>query len=236
MDNNSNKNKQNNNKKNQMLIILVVAVIVTLLIMSIFSKMLKNATSSEITYTKFQNMLEAGEIESILLTANGKIEITPKVASTENVLQTTYWTAQLYDETLLTKIDEYNEGKSEKEMITISAEWENTESSILDFFIYYILPFLIVYLLMYFAFRKIGEKGGGGIMGVGRSNAKVYVQKETGVTFKDVAGQDEAKESLTEIVDFLHNPGKYADVGAKLPKGALLVGPPEQEKRFWQKP
>jgi cell division protease FtsH len=180
-------------------------------------------------------MLEAGEIESILLTANGKIEITPKVASTENVLQTTYWTAQLYDETLLTKIDEYNEGKSEKEMITISAEWENTESSILDFFIYYILPFLIVYLLMYFAFRKIGEKGGGGIMGVGRSNAKVYVQKETGVTFKDVAGQDEAKESLTEIVDFLHNPGKYADVGAKLPKGALLVGPPGTGKTLLAK-
>ena len=90
--------------------------------------------------------------------------------------------------------------------------------------LYYVLPLVVIYVVMVFVFRAMSK--GGGVMGVGKSTAKVYVQKQTGVTFKDVAGQEEAKESLREIVDFLHNPEKYTQIGAKLPKGALLVGPP----------
>ena len=157
-------------------------------------------------------------------------------ADAASVLVTTYWTAYLNDETLIQKLNDYNKNAADGNTIEYSAEWQNTESSILDIFMYYILPFIVVYIVIFFIFRKVGGgAGGGGIMGVGRSNAKVYVQKETGVSFKDVAGQDEAKESLNEIVDFLHNPGKYADVGAKLPKGALLVGPPGTGKTLLAK-
>ena len=110
----------------------------------------------------------------------------------------------------------------------------DSSSGIIDFIVVWVLPVLLMYLVLGFFVRKM-TKGGGGMMGVGKSNAKVYVQKETGVTFRDVAGQDEAKESLTEIVDFLHNPGKYAKIGAKLPKGALLVGPPGTGKTLLAK-
>ena len=111
--------------------------------------------------------------------------------------------------------------------MTYSGYIPDQSSSIIDFLLVYVLPILFIYLMFTFVYRRL-SKGGGmmGGMGVGKNTAKVYVQKQTGVTFKDVAGQDEAKESLTEIVDFLHNPDKYASIGAKLPKGALLVGPP----------
>jgi len=228
MDNKPNNNKQNN-KKGQMIIILIVAGIITMLFVSLFSSMYKEATTKEIAYSEFLRMIDKGEVEKIQFAVNGKLEITPvaKKNSTTTVIPITYWTTNLNDDTLLTKINEYNKTAKDGATITYQGEWENTQSSILDFFMYYILPFLVIYLVMYFVFKRMGGgAGGGGIMGVGKSNAKVYVQKETGVTFKDVAGQNEAKESLTEIVDFLHNPGKYTDVGAKLPKGALLVGPP----------
>ena len=240
MDNKPNNNKQNN-KKSQTFMVLIIAVVLTLVIISLMSRVYRDATTTEITYTEFLNMLEDGEVSKVTFAANGKIVITPLQSNQTTDLSgatitTTYWTANLYDDNLLAKIDEINSESSDLNKVEYGGEWENTESSILDFFMYYILPFLIIYLLMYFVFRRVGGgSGGGGIMGVGRSNAKVYVQKETGVTFKDVAGQNEAKESLTEIVDFLHNPQKYADVGAKLPKGALLVGPPGTGKTLLAK-
>ncbi len=240
MDNKPNNNKQNN-KKSQTFMVLIIAVVLTLVIISLMSRVYRDATTTEITYTEFLNMLEDGEVSKVTFAANGKIVITPIQSNQTTDLSgatitTTYWTANLYDDNLLAKIDEINSESSDLNKVEYGGEWENTESSILDFFMYYILPFLIIYLLMYFVFRRVGGgSGGGGIMGVGRSNAKVYVQKETGVTFKDVAGQNEAKESLTEIVDFLHNPQKYADVGAKLPKGALLVGPPGTGKTLLAK-
>ena len=119
------------------------------------------------------------------------------------------------------------------EDVEIKTEIEEKGSSILDFILVYILPFLLIYLVLGLVFKKI--TGGGGVMGVGKSNAKVYMEHKTGVTFKDVAGQDEAKESVKEIVDFLHNPAKYSAIGAKLPKGALLVGPPGTGKTLLAK-
>lgn len=120
--------------------------------------------------------------------------------------------------------------------MTYSGYIPDQSSSIIDFLLVYVLPILFIYLMFTFVYRRL-SKGGGmmGGMGVGKNTAKVYVQKQTGVTFKDVAGQDEAKESLTEIVDFLHNPDKYASIGAKLPKGALLVGPPGTGKTLLAK-
>lgn len=118
--------------------------------------------------------------------------------------------------------------------ITFEPNRNDNETTIVDILVAYVLPFVLIYGVMFFLFRMI-SKSSGGMMGVGKSNAKVYVEKETGVTFKDVAGQEEAKESLTELVDFLHNPGKYTRIGAKLPKGALLVGPPGTGKTLLAK-
>ena len=109
--------------------------------------------------------------------------------------------------------------------VPVKGEVADSSSVIISFLLTYVVPILLMWVLLSFLFRKMSK--GGGPMGVGKSTAKVYVQKETGITFKDVAGEDEAKESLQEVVDFLHNPGKYAKIGAKLPKGALLVGLPE---------
>ena len=137
----------------------------------------------------------------------------------------TYYTGIVEDESLVPRL--MDEG------IIVDGKIPETGSTIIDFILIYAVPVLLVWLVMGFFLRKAG--GGGGMMGVGKSNAKVYVQKETGVTFRDVAGQDEAKESLTEIVDFLHNPGRYGRIGAKLPKGALLVGPPGTGKTLLAK-
>ena len=120
--------------------------------------------------------------------------------------------------------------RSEKTQLPITAD---NSGLILTFILQYVAPILILWFILSMIFRRMGR--GGGPLGVGKSNAKVYVQKETGVTFKDVAGEDEAKESLVEVVDFLHNPSKYAKIGAKLPKGALLVGPPGTGKTLLAK-
>ena len=137
-----------------------------------------------------------------------------------------YYTGMINDITLFERLNRAG--------ITYSREIQDTKTSVLDFIIAFVFPFVGIGLMFYLFFRMMG-KSGGGIMGVGKSNAKVYVQKETGVTFKDVAGQEEAKESMHELVDFLHNPQKYTQIGAKLPKGALLVGPPGTGKTLLAK-
>lgn len=218
-------NRQNKSpKKKQTLIIIIIAAAITLIGSTIMSTLLENATTKEITYNEFLEMIEKDEIEKIKFTTT-KIIITPK-DSDEGYFKFTYWTTALNDDELLPKLN--------KTKIEYKGEVTNSQSSIVTFLLEWILPFAFIYFIMAMVFRRIG-KGGGMMGGVGKSNAKVYVEKETGVTFCDVAGQEEAKESLKEIVDFLHNPGKYSSIGAKLPKGALLVGPPGTGKTLLAK-
>ncbi|MDY2629717.1 MAG: ATP-dependent zinc metalloprotease FtsH [Lachnospiraceae bacterium] len=238
-----NKNKKDNGKlpkNSQTIILLAIAVMFTLFILSVYSNM-SNDDDRMITYTQLLEMAKNGDIDKVFVNQSGnRLEATLTKEATQKVYknaasksglgeaaggklysasgsaQLVYYTGIPDDADMYSKLDEYG--------VNVDVEIPDTNSAIFDFLLFYILPILICWGLLMLIMRKAG--GGGGVMGVGKSNAKMYVQKETGVTFKDVAGQDEAKESLTEIVDFLHNPDRYARIGAKLPKGALLVGPP----------
>ena len=168
-------------------------------------------------------MVEDGKVESIRV-KDAVIEVMPKAEATEYSQQMKYYVVRIEgDYQFLNRVLENN---------VITNRENGSTNALLIALLNYAVPFLILLFLMNFTMKRMG---GGGIMGVGKSNAKMYVQKETGITFKDVAGEDEAKESLTEIVDFLHNPGKYTKIGAKLPKGALLVGPPGTGKTLLAK-
>ena len=146
-------------------------------------------------------------------------------------MKTTYYTVSMNDALLVNRL---KEAEDNNKISSYEQQDSSGSNAILSVMVSYVLPFVLIYAMMYFVMRGIGK--GGGMMGsVGKSNAKVYVEKKTGVTFADVAGQDEAKESLTEMVDFLHNPGKYIEIGARLPKGALLVGPPGTGKTLLAK-
>lgn len=234
--NNNGNNNQNNNKNNgnngnkspkykQTIIIVIIAAIVTMIASTIMSSILESETTKEITYDEFLQKIKDKEVKKIKFT-DGKIIITPKDSDNSSIFtKKTYWTAQLNDEELIPLLKQSD--------ISYKGEITDKQSSIMTFLIQWVLPFVFFSLIASLVFRKVGKSSG--MMGVGKSNAKVYVEKETGVTFADVAGQEEAKESLTEIVDFLHNPGKYASIGAKLPKGALLVGPPGTGKTLLAK-
>ncbi len=227
MDNNNNKpngKKSNNNKTG--LIICLIAAICMLAMYLLMSNQLRESTHKLITYDKFLDMLENGEIKSVEEKAN-EITITP-IKQENEFYNMTYYTgyAESYDN-LTARLIEAG--------VEVSSEVPNTGNSIVDFFLVYVLPIIILWVVLFFVFRMFSKSNGGGMMGVGKSNAKMYVQKETGVTFKDVAGQEEAKESMYELVDFLHSPGKYTKIGAKLPKGALLVGPPGTGKTLLAK-
>lgn len=232
MDNKTPNNKPNGNGNNgkgpklgQTLIIIAIAFVVTILGMTVFTNFFYGSTMRKVTYTEFLEMLEKNEIESVQY-ASERIVIVPKNQPMEGI-EFHYYTGYAEE---LTKLTERLESKG----VPMDAYIPDTNSSILDFIAMYILPFVFIYFMFSFVFRKISK--GGGMMGsVGKSNAKMYMEKQTGVTFKDVAGQDEAKESMTEIVDFLHNPDKYSKIGAKLPKGALLVGPPGTGKTLLAK-
>ena len=233
MDEKNNKNQnqgQNNkdgnkgNKFNQTLLILLIAGVITVLAISCVNTFLNNSTSQEISYTDFISMLENGNVSRVVYDQD-VIRITPKTQPIEG-LKLTYYTGYIYDEDVIQYMKDNN--------VEYNVKIQDKSSSILDFLLVYIVPWVLIYFIFSFVFRKMS--GGGGMMGVGKSNAKMYgMEKATGVTFKDVAGQDEAKESLTEIVDFLHNPAKYTHIGAKLPKGALLVGPPGTGKTLLAK-
>lgn len=220
--------------KKQSIILFLIAALVTLLMMSSFMKMMSGETEREISYNEFIQMLEEGKIESVEI-ASDRVIITPKA---EEKVQTmgfymyggvsavTYYTGKIEDDDTLTqRLLEYD--------VPVKGQVADSSGVIISFLLTYVVPILLMWVLLSFLFRKMSK--GGGPMGVGKSNAKVYVQKETGITFRDVAGEDEAKESLQEVVDFLHNPGKYAKIGAKLPKGALLVGPPGTGKTLLAK-
>ena len=217
------KNKnESNGLNNRTIIILIIAAAIAFFAVSLLSSRLKSATTKEVPYTEFMKMVNDGKVESVKVMANS-IEIKVKPNLSDYSSMTVYKTVRIEDDTLVDRLYAAN--------VPATMERFETTSAILSF-LSFILPFIFFVLMMNFLMKRMG---GGGFMGVGKSNAKVYVQKETGITFKDVAGEDEAKESLTEIVDFLHNPEKYTKIGAKLPKGALLVGPPGTGKTLLAK-
>lgn len=191
-------------------------------------KMLSGVSNQEITYNEFLEKVDAGEVKSVEIT-DDQINIIPKSEESDNPFmaaeEINYYTGRVEDDTLIQHL--LDKG------VEIKGEIPDNSGFLLSILLTYVLPFVIIIFLFNFLMKKMS--GGGGPMGVGKSNAKVYVQKETGVTFKDVAGEDEAKESLVEVVDFLHNPGRYSKIGAKLPKGALLVGPPGTGKTLLAK-
>ena len=208
-----------NNKSPQNKRIFFACLIVTLIMVIFFSYFTKNMSKGEvqeITYDNFLSMLDNDNVSEVLIKSD-RLVIKPKNRSSAYGYEQTFYTGAVYDPELVNRLSEKG--------VKFSEEIVDSSTTIIDIFLAYILPFIIIYGLMFLLFRGISK--GGGIMGVGKSNAKIYnVEKETGITFKDVAGEDEAKESIKELVDFLHNPGKYVKIGAKLPKGALLVGPP----------
>ena len=223
--NNNNQNKKpekNTGKIRPLIVILAVSLLVTFMINSVMNRIYEGE-KEKITYSEFLDMVENKKIKNVI--DNGEtLLITPKEQKNPMVKKT-YYTVKVSDYQLTDRLVEAGVTFERKE-----SDGSQTLLSILS----YILPFVFVYGAFYFIMRSMGK--GGGMMGsVGKSNAKVYVDKKTGVTFADVAGQEEAKESLTEMVDFLHNPGKYLKIGAKLPKGALLVGPPGTGKTLLAK-
>lgn len=230
MDKKNNQNDNSNKKKNikSAIILLVVCLGITALFTSVMSRY-KNGSQKKISYSKFLTMLEKGEIKKVQV-ADRKIYIEPKTQQNP-LMKTTYYTVSMNDALLVNRL---KEAEDNNKISSYEQQDSSGSNAILSVMVSYVLPFVLIYAMMYFVMRGIGK--GGGMMGsVGKSNAKVYVEKKTGVTFADVAGQDEAKESLTEMVDFLHNPGKYIEIGARLPKGALLVGPPGTGKTLLAK-
>lgn len=217
-------------KNKSSLLVLLICVLATLLIWTVFSNILQSSTSKEITYDKFLEMLDKGEVKSVEL-QSGVLTIVPREQKVEGV-EFEYSTTAMEDSTTLTaRLLEAEQKTGNK--ITFNEIQPDPIGSIIYTILSLLVPFVFLIILMNWLMRKMNK--GGGMMGVGKSKAKAYVQQETGVTFKDVAGEDEAKESLQEVVDFLHNPGKYTTIGAKLPKGALLVGPPGTGKTLLAK-
>lgn len=220
-DNNDNKSPQNR----RVLLACLVVTGIMVLFFSYFTKSMSKGQVQEISYSEFLSMIENQRIDKVVIKSD-RIVITPKQSSSAYGYEQTYYTGVVNDPDLVNRLHD-------KE-IMFTEEVVDSSTTIIDIFLAYILPFIIIYGLMFFLFRGLSK--GGGIMGVGKSNAKIYnVEKETGITFKNVAGEDEAKESITELVDFLHNPEKYQKIGAKLPKGALLVGPPGTGKTLLAK-
>ena len=216
-----------NNKKpknRQSLFMFLMMCSIVMLAWTYFGDGGTNSSSKEITYTEFLDMVEDETISSVEIEGN-QLNITPKAKISENT-ELTYYTYKLESN------DRVVERLEEAGIKNVTGVTPDTTVSIIIELISIILPLAIIWIAMGFLMRRMG---GGGGMGVGKSKAKVYIQKETGILFKDVAGQDEAKESLQEMVDFLHNPEKYTAIGAKLPKGALLVGPPGTGKTLLAK-
>ena len=224
---NSNRNNQNDNKNNKpdrqgVSFVLLIALITTFLVLSLY-QFQKTSSAEEITYDKFLNMIKHHKVQEVTISSD-KIMIKAKKEKGETTAKD-YYTGVVDDNTLSERL--YEAG------IKYEQEIPDTTSMMVLNVIATFLPVVLIVAMFYWSFKRMSK--GGGMMGIGKSNAKMYVEKETGVTFKDVAGQDEAKESLQEVVDFLHNPGKYTGVGAKLPKGALLVGPPGTGKTLLAK-
>ena len=255
MDNN-NKNKDPNHNRQGWGIILVTTLLVTFMVMGLYS-MMRGSGPEQISYDKFLSLIDEGEVQEVNLYSDriyitltdearqkelkksGQTGISGNVWSQlqeqmqsgsstgeESERDPDYYTGYVNDYTLTDKLEEAG--------VKFGSEPADTVGqTLLELFITVILPIGLMAGMLIWLMRKMTK--GGGVMGIGKSNAKMYMEKETGVTFQDVAGEDEAKESLQEVVDFLHNPGKYSGIGAKLPKGALLVGPPGTGKTLLAK-
>ena len=218
--NNNNKNGQNGdnggNKNNgQMVMVMILVALVVLFFMSMISSRLMIGSEQQISYSEFLDKVESGDVAAVEIETY-QINITPTDDDQNGKLLGGYYTGRVQDENLVPFLEEHD--------VDITGKIPDSSAAVIYNILSIILPIALIWGFFYFIMKRQG--GGAGMMGVGKNNAKVYVQKETGVTFKNVAGQDEAKESLQEVVDFLHNPQKYTAIGAKLPKGALLVGPP----------
>ena len=248
-----NKKQNRSPLKNPLLIFLVISVIATV-ILNMVMLSLQTPKKQEISYSEFLTMLDANKVDEVILQSEQIVIYekydesqpitTPKTTEfmkmmgidTDAVIEqakensrNVYYTGYIPDDRLLADLDSHG--------VKYSTPIQHN-SPVLDFFLTWILPLVVIYLLFFILTRSMSKKigGGGGIMGIGQSNAKMYnVENATGVTFADVAGQEEAKESLDEIVDYLHNPSKYLAIGAKQPKGALLVGPPGTGKTLLAK-
>lgn len=213
-----------NNKKDDMnkksLLVMVVLAIAVMIIAQMLSGKIASASQKEVTYTEFMQDVKDGKVTKVELDSD---RIYYEVKNQKNVK---YYTGNVQDERLYEELD--------KAGVTYSRKVIDTTTYVMSSILSFVLPTVLMVAVM-MIFYRFAFKGGGGVMGVGKSNAKLYVQDKTGVTFQDVAGQEESKESLREIVDFLHNPEKYTKIGAKLPKGALLVGPPGTGKTLLAK-
>ena len=234
-------NNNNNNKKRQPIMLFVLFALIAMFITSLLYSSAGSSTTEAITYSKFLDLVEKDQVKSVVfdgdqinikLVDGAKVGSDSQTASiqaqlykesTGQDLTITYYTAYISDADLLPLLKEHD--------VEIDGEISDSTAVIIYNVLSFVIPIVLLWILMSFLMKRMG----GGAMGVGKSNAKVYVEKSTGVTFKDVAGQDEAKESLQEVVDFLHNPQKYTSIGAKLPKGALLVGLPGTGKTLLAK-
>ena len=211
--NNNNRNEgpgntpQNNNHSS--LLIFLGVTLITLLIMSFVNRAMNDSTSMEISYDQFLDLLDRNLIQKVTLDTDKLTIVTKSQSLASQGVEMTYYTGRMYDPELVNRLDDANVEFKEKIP-------DNTTSLILNVLLSF-APLILIWILMGVVMRRMS--GSGGVMGVGKSRAKMYMQSETGVTFKDVAGQDEAKESLQETVEFLEHPEKYADIGAKLPKG-----------------
>ena len=227
--NNNGNNNNGNNKKNhngQMILGFIMVTLVALFLISLFSSRFSQMSSNETTYSEFLKQLDNNNVKTVEFSS---YEMDYTLVKDKAPYKVTYYTGIVNDKDLIStlKSAKTSEGKA----IEISATVPDNTSTWLVNILSFIIPLVLIWILFGFLMKRMG----GGAMGVGKTTAKVYVEKTTGVTFKDVAGQDEAKESLQEVVDFLHNPKKYRDIGAKLPKGALLVGPPGTGKTLLAK-
>ena len=260
MNNNSNASNSNRsgdegggrNGRPQTLLFMVIAALIMMMVMSYMTKVFSGKNSErEITYDQFVHLLDHHYVSAVTMQED-KLSVKPKknVKDPDLLQNKEKGTLTESQKKLLDRKEQINKGELKglvtgvaedettltgrclKEGIQVQRKVPDSSSAILNFFAVYVLPILLMWGLLTLLFRRMGKNSP---FSVGRSNAKVYVQKETGVTFKDVAGEDEAKESLVEVVDFLHNPGKYGKIGAKLPKGALLVGPPGTGKTLLAK-
>jgi len=212
-------NHNKNQKNRQTWGVLVLTAVITLMILFFFNSMVSSGTSTEVSYTDFMQWVQDGKVEKVVVK-------TDRIVITLKDDKTSYYTGVLEDENMAqTLLD--NQVSVTKEIP------DSATSAFFSVLVNIILPFALIWIALSFLMRHVSK--GNMMGGIGKSNAKVYMEKETGVTFQDVAGQDEAKESLQEVVDFLHNPGKYTEIGAKLPKGALLIGPPGTGKTLLAK-
>ncbi len=222
-----NKNDNNKNSNSRFIFFCIITALGVVFALSLIMKAWNSSSQEEISYNEFIDMIKGNRIEEVVIQSD-KITIVPKNATQTQLYgnKLTYFTGIVDDPNLEQRL--YDAG------IRFRSEVVDQSTTILDIILAYVLPFVLIYGAMMLLFRGLSK--GGGVMGVGKSNAKIYnMEKETGITFRDVAGQEEAKESIKELVDFLHNPGKYQKIGAKLPKGALLVGPPGTGKTLLAK-